>query len=70
MTPCAPPPGFLVHVGGPVAEGWRVDEVWESQAAAETFYRDTVAPMLEQAAVAMPETQFRPLHNVEFSRQG
>jgi hypothetical protein len=63
-------PGFMGHLGGPVAEGWRVDEVWESQAAAEAFYRDTIAPMMEQAGAAMPETQFRPLHTVVFTRQG
>src|SRR5262245_1469012 len=63
-------PGFLAHLGGPVADGWRVDEVWESQAAAEAFYRDTIAPMLEQAGTTMPATQFRPLHNVVLTRQG
>src|SRR5262245_19019119 len=61
-------PGLIGHLAGPVAEGWRVDEVWESQATAETFYRDTIAPMLEQAGGTMPPTQFRPIHNVVLNR--
>jgi hypothetical protein len=63
-------PGFIAHLAGPTASGWGVTEVWESQAAAETFFRDTVAPMFEAAGGAMPAVQFRPLHNVMLGSRG
>ena len=31
------PEGLLVHIAGPTDEGFRVIEVWESQAASERF---------------------------------
>ncbi len=31
------PKGLLYHVAGPTAHGWRVSDVWESQAAFNTF---------------------------------
>lgn len=63
-------PGFIAHLAGPTAAGWGITEVWESQAAAEAFYRDTIAPMLEAAGQAMPAVQFRPLHNVVLGSRG
>ena len=33
-----PPPGSLLHASGPIKGGWRIVEVWESEAAAATFY--------------------------------
>jgi quinol monooxygenase YgiN len=63
-------PGFIAHLAGPTPTGWSVTEVWESQAAAEAYYRDTVAPMLEGAGGGMPEIQFRPLHNVVLNSKG
>lgn len=32
-----PPAGLLVHVAGPTDEGFRIIEVWESEAAWRTF---------------------------------
>ncbi len=31
------PAGLLVHVSGPMEDGWRGIDVWESQAAADAF---------------------------------
>ena len=40
-------PGSLVHVAGPVANGWRVFDVWESPEALDRFRRGTLMPILE-----------------------
>src|SRR4051812_19714267 len=34
-----PAPGGIFHVAGPMEGGWRVVDVWESQAAFEQFFR-------------------------------
>ena len=33
-----PPAGALLHMSGPTEGGWRIIDVWESQAAADAFY--------------------------------
>jgi hypothetical protein len=33
-----PPPGSHLHASGPMEGGWRIVEVWESEAAAAAFY--------------------------------
>ncbi len=33
-----PPPGSHLHASGPMAGGWRIIEVWESEEAAQAFY--------------------------------
>ena len=33
-----PPPGSHLHASGPMDGGWRIVEVWESEAAAGAFY--------------------------------
>ncbi len=43
-------PGNLVHVAGPTADGWRVVEVWESEAAMGAFFRSAAAGAAFQAA--------------------
>ena len=35
-----PPPGSYLHAAGPMEGGWRIIEVWQSEAAA--FYRSEV----------------------------
>lgn len=32
------PPGFIMHVSHPVAAGWRIVEVWNSQEDATRFF--------------------------------
>jgi quinol monooxygenase YgiN len=36
------PSGALVHAAGPVDDGYRVIEVWDSQEAADAFYGSAV----------------------------
>jgi quinol monooxygenase YgiN len=50
------PPGMLYHAGGPVQDGWRVVEVWESQEALDRHFREKLGAALQKANVtAQPE---------------
>jgi hypothetical protein len=48
-----PADGILVHIAGPTAEGWRVVDVWESEAAIEAF-GERLGPAMEAAGVDAP----------------
>jgi len=56
-------PGSLVHVAGPVANGWRVFDVWESPEALDRFRRGTLMPILEQAGFPIPKVWTWPVYN-------
>ena len=56
-------PGLLHHIAGPTDGGWRVIEVWESQAAADRFFQDKLAPLFQQANVQITQPQVFPVHN-------
>jgi hypothetical protein len=56
-------PGSLVHVAGPVADGWRVFDVWESPEALDRFRRGTLMPILEQAGFPVPKVWTWPVYN-------
>ena len=48
-THASPPPGLLVHTGGPIGDGeLRVVDVWESAEAFETFASERLAPAIAQ----------------------
>jgi hypothetical protein len=50
----APSPGNLIHVAGPTSDGWRVVEVWKSQALMGAFYQSAAARTAFQAAGIPP----------------
>ena len=58
-----PPAGMLYHVAAPMANGWRVVEVWESQAAADKFFQEKLAQALPKANINVtPDTA--QVHNI------
>ena len=59
-----PPAGMLYHVAGPTANGgFRVIEVWDSQAAADKFFHDKLAQALPKANInTKPEVT--EVHNI------
>jgi hypothetical protein len=61
-----PPKGALARLAGPFEGGWRVISVFESQEAWETFRRDQLDPMFQQAGLPAPRPQIWPLHSVIF----
>lgn len=53
--------GFIAHSGGPSpAGGWRVVEIWETEADGETWFEDNVKPNLPPGV--QPNRQYSPLH--------
>jgi hypothetical protein len=55
--------GFTVHANGPVSGGWRVTEVWDSQAEFEAWFESNVKPAFPQGA-PLPEITFDELNEV------
>jgi len=43
--------GQILHAAAPMQGGWLIVDVWESQEAADTFYRERLAPALQQAGI-------------------
>jgi hypothetical protein len=58
-------PGVLFHVAGPVADGWRVVEVWESPEAMEKFFQDKLGAALEKANISVQPEIF-PVYNLRY----
>jgi quinol monooxygenase YgiN len=55
--------GFVVHANGPVPGGWRVTEVWDSQADFESWFERNVRPAFPEGA-PMPSITFDQLNEV------
>ena len=49
--------GFVVHANAPVPDGWRVTEVWDSQADFEVWFETNVKPAFPEGA-PMPSITF------------
>jgi heme-degrading monooxygenase HmoA len=49
--------GFIIHTNGPVPGGWRVIEVWESQADFEAWFEASVKPAFPEGG-PMPSIAF------------
>jgi hypothetical protein len=56
-----PVDGVLAHVAGPSPDGWRVVDVWESEAAFGSFAEHLV-PHLQAVGMPAIEPQVFPLH--------
>ena len=55
-------PGFIAHSGGPnPAGGWRVVELWESEADGQRWFDENVKPNLPPDIV--PQRTYHPLHS-------
>ena len=55
--------GFIIHTNGPVPGGWRVTEVWESQADFEAWFEASVKPAFPEGG-SMPSIAFDELNEV------
>lgn len=58
-----PPAGMLYHVAGPTTEGWRVVEVWDSQEAADSYFKTALGAALQKAKIEVRPDGF-PVHNI------
>jgi quinol monooxygenase YgiN len=61
-----PPAGMLYHVAAPMAAGgFRVIEVWESQAAADKFFQEKLAQALPKANIDVNlKPEVAQVHNI------
>jgi quinol monooxygenase YgiN len=55
--------GFVIHTNGPVPDGWRVVEVWDSKADFESWFEAYVKPAFPEGAPA-PVIAFDELNDV------
>jgi hypothetical protein len=57
------PPGLILHAAGPTDEGFRIIEIWQSQAAWESFHAERLRPAVAELADPIrPRPRFRDLH--------
>jgi hypothetical protein len=63
LEPIRSAKGFVVHANGPVSDGWRVTEVWDSQADFEAWFEANVKPAFPEGA-PMPSITFDQLNEV------
>jgi hypothetical protein len=62
------PRGLIVHTAGPIDEGVRIIEVWESEEAWRSFRAEALTALLPAPGPA-PVTTFRDLHVVHLLRR-
>jgi quinol monooxygenase YgiN len=55
--------GFILHANGPAPDGWRVTEIWDSQADFEAWFERYVKPTFPQGA-PMPSITFDQLNHI------
>jgi heme-degrading monooxygenase HmoA len=55
--------GFIVHGNGPTPGGWRVTEMWDTQADFEAWFEASVKPAFPEGA-PMPTITFDELNDV------
>jgi hypothetical protein len=65
-NPDEPPQGLIVHTAGTTSTGgFRIFDVWESQADFERFMKESVVPAMEELGIPMQgEPEIYELSNV------
>jgi hypothetical protein len=60
-----PPKGLVFHTAGPIPGGWRVFDIWESQAAFDQFFTQRLESAFKQVGLTGPpaKQEFFPIHN-------
>lgn len=70
LASSGPPPGVIFHACAAIPGGWRIVELWESQAAFDTFVENRLLPAAR--ALAWPEPSRRecvPTHHAGLVRR-
>ena len=57
-------PGFLVHISGPSETGYRVTEVWETQADQQRFFTEHSAQIFQEEGIPPASLQTFSVENV------
>ncbi len=58
-----PAEGALAHFAGPMEGGWRVVDLWESQAAFEAFFQSRLGPALQNLNLPKPNVTVAEVYN-------
>jgi hypothetical protein len=60
-----PPPGGVIHLATLTGNGVRVVDVWESEAAFQTFAATRIMPAARKVGISTePRVEVAPLHNL------
>jgi hypothetical protein len=57
-------PGQIFHLAGPMEDGWRVVDVWESQEALDTFWREKLGQAMQNAGMPELQPEVFQVHNM------
>ena len=57
-------PGDLFHIAGPIEGGFKVVNVWESQAKLDAFFQNVMGPALQRTGTPQPEVQIWPVYRM------
>jgi hypothetical protein len=49
----APVPGLVAHVSGPSNDGWRIIDIWETEADQQRFQTERLGPAVTRATAGM-----------------
>ena len=55
--------GGLSHMAAPMDGGWRVVDLWESQAAFDKFFSEKLGPALQSTGLPVPNITVLDVHN-------
>lgn len=57
-------PGRLFHLAGPMENGWRVIDVWESKEALDKFFEVALGRLIQESEFPQPQIIVTPARNV------
>ena len=58
------PPGLLYHAAGPIPNGWRVVEIWESQEAIDRIFETRLSAALQRANISVQPDRFEVVNTM------
>ncbi len=61
MEAGGPPAGLMVHFHAPHGDGFRLCNIWRTEAEMDAFYRDVIRPKLAAAGLEADETEVSPV---------
>lgn len=56
-----PPQGLMAHFAGPLGDGFRICDVWATEAPMRVFYEEVVLPQLAAAGLAHEKSVVSPV---------
>jgi len=57
-------PGFILHISGPAESGYRITEVWNSEADQNRFAQEQIAPLFQKEQIPPATVETFAVENV------